>query len=324
MKLSIIIALFNTEKFIEKCIRSIYENNNLNINEFEVIVINDGSFDKSQALVELLREEFKNLILINKDNGGQSSARNIGFDLAQGDYIYCLDSDDFINGKELIDALDYCYEEELDMLPIYFNVMSEDYILNKPSKDNYNDYVGCIRGGDFMKRFTISGTMWRYFYKTSIIKDNNLRLLEGVYHEDEEFVLRFLTYVERIGYQRHIVYNYIVRHNSTVNNKSKEHRVKLIKDIVFIIRTLKNHNEKRYKETGVNYEGLNLKIEQLLVSVFLRMKNEKFSLSDVNEIIDLMRESHIFPLIIKDQKFKFKFFSILLNSSVFRYLYFNK
>src|SRR5690606_24862994 len=84
MKLSIIIALYNTEKYIEKCIRSIYLNNTLSLNEFEVIVINDGSTDNSQIIVEDLKNDFTNIILINKENGGQSSARNIGFKIAKG------------------------------------------------------------------------------------------------------------------------------------------------------------------------------------------------------------------------------------------------
>src|SRR5690554_1785104 len=126
MKLTIIIALYNTEQYIEKCIRSVYLNNKLPLSNFEIIVINDGSTDKSQNIVENLQIEYSNIILINKENGGQSSARNRGFKIAKGKYIFCLDSDDFIVAPEMVEALSYCMEKNLDMLPLFYQRYTEN------------------------------------------------------------------------------------------------------------------------------------------------------------------------------------------------------
>src|SRR5690554_1450597 len=226
MNLSIIIALYNTEKYIRKCVESIYENNNLETTTFEVIVINDGSTDNSPNIVKELQEKYANLILLNKENGGQSSARNQGFKIAKGEYIFCLDSDDFINSYELVKALSFCKEKNLDLLPINLTKYNEDIEPLKTIKDNYEGLNQIINGGEFLNRYVIYGSMCRYIYKKSIMENNNLYLTEGIYHEDEEFVVKFISYCNTISYQNHLVYHQIVRNNSTTKNQDKAHRLK--------------------------------------------------------------------------------------------------
>lgn len=321
MKLSIIIALYNTEEFIEKAIRSLYVNEAINSDEFEVLVVNDGSTDGSQLIVEKLVQEFNNIVLINKINGGQSTARNVGFKMAKGDYIFCLDSDDSINSDELKISLDFAISNNLDMLPVYFNNNSETGELLPSSVDNYPVLNDVINGADFLNRFVISGTMWRYFYKRKIINDHELSLIEGTYHEDEDFVIKFLTYVERIAYKRHLVYNYTLRTNSTVNNKNKEHRKKLLGDLLKIIISLNQHRI-RFEKGSKLYVGLSKKVEQLLISLFFRMKQDAISYQEAKIFIDQLEDLELYPLIIIHQKTKFKIAAYLFNNKYLCRLYF--
>ena len=280
MKLSIIVALYNTEEYIEKCIRSVYLNNKLALSDFEVIIINDGSKDNSQEIVENLQTEFSNIILINKENGGQSAARNIGFKLAKGEYIFCLDSDDSIRADAMSEALEYCFQKKLDMLPIFFEKYNESFEVLPQKKEIYPVFDEVISGGEFLNRYTISGSMWRYFYKTSLIREKNLILTEGIYHEDEEFIIKFLSYTDRISHQKHLVYNHLVRGNSTVNNKNKAHRIKLLNDIVDVISNLKKHSL-AFDPSSAEFMGISKKIEQLTVSMFLRMKEDNLNFNEV-------------------------------------------
>jgi Glycosyltransferases involved in cell wall biogenesis len=321
MQLSIIIALYNTEAYIEKCIRSIYFLDQLNISHFEVIVINDGSTDNSRSIVEKLKAEFSNLILINKDNGGQSSARNIGFNMAQGEYIFCLDSDDYIDSTEMFNALQYCLEKNLDMLPIYFNKRNEAFELLTQKNDIYPIFDQIISGGEFLNKFVVSGSMWRYFYRASIMTDNNLLLTEGIFHEDEEFVIKFMSYSKRIAYGRHLVYNHIVRGDSTVNKKNAEHRRKLLNDIITVMDHLKQHLDK-FERTSTEYNGVKKKIEQLSVSIFFRMKKDKISYDDTKFFLTKMTNLGLYPLKITKLDSKFKFASVFFNNQLFNKLYF--
>lgn len=321
MKLSIVIALYNTEAYIEKCIRSVYVQNKLPFQDFEVIVVNDGSTDNSRVIVERLQLDYANLELVNKENGGQSTARNIGFDKAKGSYIFCLDSDDSVNAKEMVQALEYCKKEELDMLPVSYKRYNE---INKPLKekrDNYPVICHFITGGDFMNKFVISGAMWRYFYKTSIIKKYDLYLTEGIYHEDEEFIIKFLSYAKRIAYQKHQVYNHVVRSNSTVNNKNKHHRTKLLKDLLVVIKHLDNHRDK-FNSASVEHLGISKKIEQLLVSVFLRMKKDKLKYKETRYFVRELKVMGLHPIRIKLLGVKFKLAAKMFNNTFFNKQYY--
>ena len=95
MKLSIIIPVYNVEKWLERCVRSV-ENQDLPSSEYEVILVNDGSKDNSGQIASKLSEEYDNIVVINKNNGGQSSARNEGMRIARGEYFMFVDSDDYI------------------------------------------------------------------------------------------------------------------------------------------------------------------------------------------------------------------------------------
>lgn len=322
MKVSIVIALYNTETYIEKCIRSVYLENTLPLSEFEVIVINDGSTDRSRAIVEDLQREYINLHLINKENGGQSTARNIGFRRAKGKYLFCLDSDDWINIKEFEKALDYLYKNNLDILPVFFQVYTEHLKVLPMKKDNYsliNDIS--ISGGEFMNRFTISGSMWRYFYKTSIIRDNSLYLIEGVYHEDEDFVIKFLSYSNKIRYGRHKVYNYVIHNSSTVNKKDKCHRIRLLYDLISVVASLRSHRE-QFVKSSLEHKGISKKIEQLLVSIFLRMKSDNLTYPETRQFVKKLKSLNLYPIIIKESNIKFRLAAFLFNVDLYNRFYY--
>lgn len=321
MKLSIVIALYNTEKFIEKCIRSIYRGNKLDLELFEVIVINDGSTDQSPYIVEKLQKEFPNIYLVNKDNGGQSTARNVGFDLAKGQYLFCLDSDDYINAEKIEEMLEICISLKLDALSFSFKRISEDNKLISKSKINYVESPIVFTGGEFLNKFTISGTMWQYFYRTQIIRENNLRLIEGIYHEDEEFVIQFLSYSSRVKYIDNYFYNYLIRKESTVNNKDPLHRLKLLNDIVIVIKSL-NIRLANLSEHTLIHSGISKKKEQLLVSLFIRMKRDGIAKNEVNKIILLLKDDNLYPITVKKSNYKFKLSSFLFNNSVFIKMFF--
>lgn len=311
MKLSIITPLYNTEKYIERCIRSVYTNNPLPIDDFELIIINDGSTDGSRHVVEQLQQEYANIQLINKENGGQSTARNIGFELAKGEYIFCLDSDDWIDAKELHKALNYTKEHNLDMLPIYFSGVSEKGEVIERKKDNYEKSRNILTGPEFLNKYIISGTMWRYLYKTDIIIHNNLRLLEGVFHEDEEFVIRFLTHVNRIGYQQHLVYYYLQRSDSTVNKRDEAHRVKLLFDLTRVCDSLTEIIDESTDK--LTRKGVRRKLQQIVLVIFIHLYKQNIKSDNKDAIIKRLIEKEHFPLKYNELSYKQKVACFAIN-----------
>lgn len=321
MKLSVVIAVYNTELYLEKCIQSVLKSP-LSENDYEIIVINDGSTDKSQLIVENIMRENANIKLINKKNGGQSTARNVGFQLAKGDYIFCLDSDDYIDGELFSLALNYACENDLDMFPIQFIKVSENNEILL-FRDTYRELSSIITGAEFMNRFVISGAMARYFYKTEIIKKNNLKLIEGIYHEDEEFVIRFLTFVKRITYSKTPVYYYLYRKSSTVNNTNFEHRRKLLNDLLLVIDSLDElANNKTQDVLTIN--GIEKKKQQLIISVIIKMFKDKYSSIEFNEVLSKLEHKGYYPVVTDKLSFKHRIVGEIFNVKNLMKVFFNK
>jgi Glycosyltransferases involved in cell wall biogenesis len=315
MKLSIITPLYNTEKHIEKCINSVI-NLPLPKEEYEIIVINDGSTDDSRRIVESIAAENSNLILINKENGGQSIARNIGLDMAKGNYLFFLDSDDYADGTMLCNALEYAIENDLDMLPIRCAKTDEN---GKTSP--YYDYPPIhtvISGADMLNKYDVSGTMWQYLYKASIIKDNNLRFIETIYGEDEEFITKFMTYVNRISYKPTVspVYYYFIRQDSIVHRKDMPYKKKLIRSMITVIDSLHDFIRQISTDTYMA-TGVEKKVQYLLYYVFARMYFMQFDKDSFTEILTELKEKKYYPLNINKIKYPLRIKAFLLNQKLF-------
>lgn len=316
MNLSIVIALYNTEKYIEKCIRSVVDDNKCDGYEIEVIVVNDGSTDNGRAIVENLMKAHSCIKLVNKENGGQSTARNIAFKMATGDYIFCLDSDDSIEPGTLKPMLDAVYRDNLDMASFYYKWVAEDGTVLSSRKTIYED-CGVITGAEFINRFTVVGAMWLYFYKTELFRTHNLSLIEGIFHEDEEFVIKIISYAKRIRFVPIEFYVYLQRHNSTINQKSISHKLKLMYDVIRVVEGL---NE-RLSEVDKNsdwliHKGITKKREQLLVSMAIRLLRQNFSYEQKQQLLHTLKEKNLYPFKIKVSNWKFKLFALLLNRKI--------
>lgn len=320
MKLSIIIALYNTDKYIAKCIESIYDKMELSDDEFEVVVINDGSTDRSASIVRSYFNKKKNLILLNKKNGGQSSARNLGFTVAKGKYFFCLDSDDFVDASKLKQALDLCIKLDLDLLPIDADKYDENYNklnLNSPS---YKSFTDITTGGEFMNSKLIIGSMCKYLYKREILENNNLKLTEGIFHEDEEFVTKFISHSKKIIKIDLLVYHQVIRSNSTMNSKSVKHREKLLYDLTTVVSNLDNYSC-NFQDGSLENIGIRKKSNQILMSLFLRLKSESINKKTTIEILSKLKEFNLMPINLKYLSMKYWPIAIIFNNNILRKIY---
>lgn len=197
-RLSIIIPFYNADRYLERCIRSL-EDQDIVSEDYEIICINDGSSDNSSSLVKELQSEFSNIYLVNQQNQGVSIARNNGINLAKGEYVLMIDADDYIRPNVLMDKLDIL---GIKMPEVAFTgyfvldeMMQEEYCFD-PKYDNTEIFTGI----DFFNRY-LKGNheikdphrSWAIFYRTAFLNQNNLRYLPNVpYLEDGEFIIRVI------------------------------------------------------------------------------------------------------------------------------------
>lgn len=187
---SVIVPIYNVAPWLDACLTSL---ENQTLKDIEVIMVNDGSTDDSRQIAARYAEKNSNFMLINRENGGLSAARNTGMDMAQGEYIYFLDSDDYLaeNALELLYAK--ASKEDLDVLkfPAYaFDDGSGDACL-KPVcvyKGTYPEVMsGAWAFSKFVENKDYAPSCCLIFSKRETIEKNGLKFFEGIVHEDNLF-----------------------------------------------------------------------------------------------------------------------------------------
>lgn len=205
MKLSIIIPMYNSEKYITRCIQSLEKNV---CDDFEIIVVNDGSLDSSLELVTNLQKIYTNIKIININNSGVSHARNIGIENSSGEYICFVDSDDSITDN-YFDVLFSCFDKT-DLS--FFNFR---YIGKGKEISYYSDRIIYFSINEFNEEFInlynydLINSPTNKLYKSDIIKTFNIKFPENFsLGEDLIFNLEYLKRCKSFVYRPEILYNY--------------------------------------------------------------------------------------------------------------------
>ena len=185
--LSIVVPVYNVEKYLDKCLISIIENYTQGI---EVVLVNDGSKDGSGKICDKYASEYDYIKVINKENGGLSSARNAGINEACGKYIWCVDSDDYIKQKSIQKIIEKA-EKNVDLIiSSHCNFAPDGSVLDdsleEPTEKNITAYEYFHNIG------SASYAAYRFIVKKELILEKDLFFTEGIYHEDEDWTPRVL------------------------------------------------------------------------------------------------------------------------------------
>lgn len=235
-KLSIILPVYNTEAYLEKCLDSILKNT---FQDFELIIVNDGSPDNSEDIILKYIEKYKEkIVYIKKENGGLSDARNTGLSIAKGKYISFVDSDDYIEKNMYEEIFNILKDSPFDIVACDVNLVYEGSEKINTISSGYNEnIIDRKKIKDSMASFY--PTVWNKVYKKEILQD--IFFLKGVWYEDLEFMLRVYPNVNSIGVVKKPLYNYLQRKNSityTYNNKLYD----IINNMESVLKYYKDHD----------------------------------------------------------------------------------
>ncbi|MCQ2301566.1 MAG: glycosyltransferase [Bacteroidales bacterium] len=220
MKLSIIIPAYNVEQFLPKCLDSIFEQN---CSDFEVVVVNDGSNDGTLALLEGYAGKHSNLNVITQDNAGMSTARNRGLEVAQGEYVMFVDSDDWLCDNALSSLYPYLNGEDV----VCFN--AKKYVEDKDVfVENNRPFPNRVMSGwDYFNNQRLIPAeihfvcVWQRAYRREFLDANNLRFADGILRaEDDLFSTMVMYHAKSVKAVDLCCYVYRIRQSSittTVN-----------------------------------------------------------------------------------------------------------
>ena len=249
MLISIIIPVYNVEKYLIECMESVR-----GCPDTEIILIDDGSTDDSGDICDSFKDE--NIIVIHKENGGLSSARNTGLKIAKGRYIYFMDSDDHIT--DFAKILDDISMKECELL--LFDGMGESYYTHHGLKENRH-YTGidCIEA-QLRAYKDYPTTVWLGVYRREYLLKNNFFFEENLLHEDELWTQKVLINAKDICYLNEKLYFYRQRENSITDRTGEKN----ISDLIYIFgemyqytdnRLIKANISKRYLHALVKFQA---------------------------------------------------------------------
>ena len=212
MKYSVIIPVYNVEKYIDRCLKSIISQN---YDDLEIIVIDNGSTDSSGSICDTYASEYSNISVYHIENHGVGSARNFGLSKARGEFIYFVDSDDYLVGNLFADFADKLVSD-LDLVVFsYYNSFEEDLTEKSrtekslPFKGNY-DKDGFIK---IFKELFLSDmlyTVWNKIYRREFLLENNLSFEQYELGEDVRFNLDVYRNVNKIYLSQDSYYVYVI------------------------------------------------------------------------------------------------------------------
>ena len=201
MKVSVIVPIYNSESTIERCVDSIRKQTYSNI---EIILINDGSMDKSLQICQNLAKLDSRIVVIDKCNGGVSSARNAGLEVASGEAVCFVDSDDVIMPRFIEKLVGMLQKSQVDMA-----VCSSKKSLEEPTTEDDVIIYTAEEMLELLLESKISFGVWCILVKKDVITQNDLRFFEGYrYSEDLHMVWRLVHYCRKIAFTEEKNYVY--------------------------------------------------------------------------------------------------------------------
>ncbi len=294
LRLSIIVPLYNSEAWLPKCLDSLLAQD-ISHEEYEIILVNDGSPDGSRDIAEEYASRFANIIVLSQGNKGTSGARNTGLRYASGKYIYFVDPDDFILENSLKVPLKKMEDESLEVLRFGYTEVDESYRPTKsckqPEQPDYSS--GIMDGYTFMaQRLGISCYVWTFLFRTSLLKKNNIYFYEGDYFDDTPWLPRVLAKAQRVDsldWKRHY---YLIRSGSLVQSRSESSIRKIIEGQRFLIREMIRQRDECESENGkIWYRRI---LAHCVVSLLSTLGG--LSYTERKPIIKEIKESGLLPL----------------------------
>lgn len=284
-KVSVVVPIYNVEEYLPKCIESLI---NQTLSDIEIILVNDGTPDNSQDIIDKYKKKDKRIVSIIKENGGQGSARNLGVTKARGEYISFIDSDDWVEDN----MLEFMYNEakinDLDIVicgykNIYKNYDEECFISKEIMEDTLNNKN--------TKIFNTISSCCKIYKREFLINSEVTFKEDKIWYEDLPYCIKVLSLTDKIGFVNKTLYNYYFRENSTMNNSKVLKNLDLLIMFDDVISFMKDKNmyDKYYSE--IEY----LAIDHILISGITRLvrfsKDKKIRNEVINKYISYMKDN---------------------------------
>ena len=212
---SVIVPFYNVENYIEKCLETLV---NQTLEDIEIILVNDGSKDRSKIIVDKFLKQYpEKIVYLEKENGGLSDARNYAIPHAKGEYIAFLDSDDYVEKTMYKDMYELAKKENSDMVEC-------DFYWEYPDKNKRKEDKGVIYNGKKEMLEKVRVVAWNKLIKKEILEKSRVLFPKGLRYEDVEFTYKLVPYLDKVSFLKKPCIHYIQREGSISKNQNERNK----------------------------------------------------------------------------------------------------
>ncbi|NFO13453.1 glycosyltransferase [Clostridium botulinum] len=262
IEISVVIPIYNVERYLEKCLESVVSQN---FDSYQVILVNDGSTDSSEKIAKKFVKKYKRFKIVNKTNAGLGAARNTGLQHCSGKYVVFIDSDDYIEKDYLYTLYNSVKPNNSDMAICSFEKIFENKnksIVNMLNIDCDKTYSG-IDTLKLLFKSKISCYAWDKIYKRKLFNDNNIKYCEGRLYEDIFTTIKLISSCRRISFVNKPLYKYRIRNGNITSEKT----LKAINDFNYAVQEVNIYLKKNHWGLFISEEMKNFNITYMLSSL---------------------------------------------------------
>ena len=303
MKLSIVIPVYNTEPYLEACLASCLKQD-VDLSDYELVIVNDGTKDNAMVIAERFAQEYPNITIISQENAGLSAARNAGLAVSKGDYVWFVDSDDYID-KKALQLIFNKIEDKSDIICLQAKRSDTDVLRNVFSDNvsnghdvllhDFSDWDRCVPYFVFNRQF---------------LDNHGLRFFVGIFHEDDEFTPRALYFAEKVSVVDKPLYYYLVKTENTITKSSNP---KKSYDNITVAESLSDFKEKHVKAEDIK-QVFDNHISLIINNTLANIKGfDKDTKRDFNRFLGTKK--HLFISLRKSNKLKYRLEYVLFSMS---------
>ena len=281
-KFSIIIPVYNVEKYIKKCLDSVF---NQSFKDYEVIVVNDGTKDNSMDIVK--KYDVKT---INQDNQGLSVARNTGVSKAKGEYLLFLDSDDYIE-KDLLKEINKSLKNNPDLVRFQIREVYEDSSDVKDYPEQEFNNLNGVEAFNIISKYHFVENASTYVYKRDYFLKEQFSFKKGTFHEDYGLIPLVIMKASTVNSINYIGYNYLQRENSIMSSRNYEKIKKKVDDF---------YNHYKYLIEEIDKTDLDSKVFKSFIANSLILKICELDKKDYKTYKKKLIEDKVFDNLLID------------------------
>ena len=286
------------EKYLSRCLESILCQD-IDQSLYEIIVINDESTDNSLKIAKEYASKNKNIIVHNKKNAGLGAARNTGIKLAKGEYIFFLDTDDYIINNCLSKLLSVAQSNNFDILAFISSMTTADDLNTPLTKSHIDEKIAIDSGINYIANNNYRNEVWWYIVNKAFLIDTSILFDEGQWLEDALFTAKIFLEAKNVGHINFDIHRYRIRQDSAVRNKNAKHYKKMLLDQEKVISDFSNFINNLPVSASYNEKYMRrIKNRQQSFVFFyiIRFFNTNLTFSILKEKLSHFKEISAYPL----------------------------